>query len=30
MSHADVMQVADAVAGKLALLVEGVVEEIGK
>ena len=29
MSHADVMKVADEVAGKLALLVEGVVQEIG-
>jgi purine-nucleoside phosphorylase len=30
MSHADVMQVADQVAGKLARLVEGVVAELGK
>lgn len=29
MSHADVMKVADAVAGRLANLIEGVVKEIG-
>jgi hypothetical protein len=30
MSHADVMKVADAVAGRLADLVAGIVAELGK